>query len=167
MALKLAMSSTTTTAAALPPPSLATTGNGAGLRLQTDRFALKSSFFSPSLNLLLPTRPPPVATTAPKFSMRVSSKQAYICRDCGYIYNDKTPFDKLPDNFFCRVCGAPKRRFKPYTPAVSKDANSTDVRKARKAELKRDESVGKALPIAIAVGAVALVALYFYINNSF
>lgn len=40
------------------------------------------------------------------------------------------------------MCGAPKRRFKPYTPAVAKDANNTDVRKARKAELQRDEAVG-------------------------
>lgn len=40
------------------------------------------------------------------------------------------------------MCGAPKRRFKPYAPAVTKDANSLDVRKARKAELQRDEAVG-------------------------
>ncbi|GJU54484.1 integrase, catalytic region, zinc finger, CCHC-type containing protein [Tanacetum coccineum] len=65
------------------------------------------------------------------------------------------------------VCGAPKRRFREYTPPVTKNANSTDVRKARKAELQRDEAVGKALPIAVAVGAVALAALYFYLNNSF
>lgn len=98
--------------------------------------------------------------------MRVSSKQAYICRDCGYIYNDRTPFDKLPDNYFCPVCAAPKRRFRPYMPDVSKNVNDKDVRKARKAELQRDEAVGKALPIAIAVGALALAALYFYVNNT-
>lgn len=40
------------------------------------------------------------------------------------------------------VCGAPKRRFKTYTPAVSKDANDTNVRKARKSQLQRDEAVG-------------------------
>ncbi|CAA6660061.1 unnamed protein product [Spirodela intermedia] len=99
--------------------------------------------------------------------MRVASKQAYICRDCGYIYNERTPFEKLPDKFFCPVCGAPKRRFRAYEPAVTKDANSLDVRKARKAELKRDEAIGKALPIAIAVGAIALAGLYFYLNNAF
>ncbi|CAH8382323.1 unnamed protein product [Eruca vesicaria subsp. sativa] len=105
-------------------------------------------------------------SSAPKFSMRVSSKQAYICRDCGYIYNDRTPFDKLPDNYFCPVCAAPKRRFRPYMPDVSKNVNDKDVRKARKAELQRDEAVGKALPIAIAVGVLALAALYFYVNNT-
>lgn len=106
------------------------------------------------------------SSSAPRFSMRVSSKQAYICRDCGYIYNDRTPFDKLPDNYFCPVCAAPKRRFRPYMPDVSKNVNDKDVRKARKAELQRDEAVGKALPIAIAVGVLALAALYFYVNST-
>ncbi|OWM89095.1 hypothetical protein CDL15_Pgr023941 [Punica granatum] len=54
------------------------------------------------------------------------------CRDCGYIYNERTPFEKLPDNYFCPVCGAPKRRFKPYLPAVTNNANDTDMRKASK-----------------------------------
>ncbi|KAG6418243.1 hypothetical protein SASPL_120444 [Salvia splendens] len=42
------------------------------------------------------------------------------------------------------VCGAPKRRFRPYAPDVSKNANSTDVRKARKEQIKRDEAIGYA-----------------------
>nr|AFJ66163.1 hypothetical protein 11M19.6 [Arabidopsis halleri] len=64
------------------------------------------------------------------------------------------------------MCAAPKRRFRPYMPDVSKNVNDKDVRKARKAELQRDEAVGKALPIAIAVGVLALAALYFYVNNT-
>lgn len=40
------------------------------------------------------------------------------------------------------VCGAPKRRFKPYQPAVTKDANDKDLRKARKAQIQRDEAIG-------------------------
>lgn len=40
------------------------------------------------------------------------------------------------------VCGAPKRRFRQYAPAVTKGANETDIRKARKAELQRDEAIG-------------------------
>ena len=40
------------------------------------------------------------------------------------------------------VCGAPKRRFRPYAPAVAKNANDTDVRKARKAEIQRGEATG-------------------------
>lgn len=40
------------------------------------------------------------------------------------------------------VCGAPKRRFRAYQPAVSKNANATDARKARKEQLKKDEAIG-------------------------
>ncbi|KAK3183277.1 hypothetical protein Dsin_030563 [Dipteronia sinensis] len=142
---------------------LAPSGSNVGLRPPFDRFALKSSFFSPSLHLLIS----PQAFATPKYSMRVASKQTYICRDCGYIYSDRKPFDKLPDNYFCPVCGAPKRRFRVYAPPVSKNANEIDVRKARKAQLQRDEAIGQALPIAIGVGVVALAALYFYLNNTF
>ncbi|CAI0446780.1 unnamed protein product [Linum tenue] len=149
--------------------SLSPSPQNAGLRPPPDRFALKSSFFSPSLHLFTASlRHLPIASAAPKFSMRVASKQAYICRDCGYIYNDKTPFGSFTfDCMALAVCGAPKRRFRPYTPAVTKGANDKDVRKARKAELQRDEAIGRALPIAVVVGIVALAALYFYLNNTF
>lgn len=115
----------------IPLPSFLTPTGNAGLRRPSDAFALKSSFFSPSVHLLLPARPRYAArATAPKISMRLASKQAYICRDCGYflhqflfflfffiflrnfdlifyflwcryIYNDRTPFEKLPDGYFC------------------------------------------------------------------
>ncbi len=46
----------------------------------------------------------------------------YICTVCGYVYDpDKgdpesgvapgTPFESLPDNWVCPVCGAPKDQF--------------------------------------------------------
>ncbi|XP_059642190.1 uncharacterized protein LOC132284136 [Cornus florida] len=145
---------------------LSVSGN-VGLRPTSDRFALKSSFFSPSLHLLLPPhqQQKPLASAAPKFSMRLASKQSYICRDCGFIYSDRTPFEKLPDNYFCPVCSAPKRRFRAYQPTVTKNVNDTAVRKARKEQIKRDEAIGRALPIAAAVGVVALAGLYFYLNN--
>ncbi|XP_008239570.1 PREDICTED: uncharacterized protein LOC103338157 [Prunus mume] len=169
MALQLQAPSTRSHLARSSP--LAAPKGNAGLRLPWDRFALKSSFFSSSHSLLLLSpkqqRKSLASSAAPKFSMRVASKQAYICRDCGYIYNDRTPFEKLPDKYFCPVCGAPKRRFRVYQPPVNKDANSKDVRKQRKAELQREEAIGKALPIAIVVGVVALVGLYFYINIGF
>ncbi|KAE8821147.1 hypothetical protein D1007_00773 [Hordeum vulgare] len=82
-----------------------------------------------------------------------------------YIYKDKTPFEKLSDDYYCPVCAAPKRRFRPYEPPVAKNANATDARKARKEQLKKDETVGKALPIGIAVGIVALAALFLYLNS--
>ncbi|XP_057415904.1 uncharacterized protein LOC130710595 [Lotus japonicus] len=137
-----------------------------GLRRPFNPLALKSPFFSGSLNLYLhPNHQQLLTSVAPRISMRVASKQSYICRDCGYIYSDRIPFEKLPDNYFCRVCGAPKRRFKPYAPPVTKNANDIDVRKARKAELQRDQAIGRALPIAVAVGIAALAGLYFYLNS--
>ncbi|GKV17437.1 hypothetical protein SLEP1_g27948 [Rubroshorea leprosula] len=143
---------------------LSPTGN-LGFRPPAGSFSLKSSFVSPSLQLLLPPHQRISVSGSPRFSMRVTSKQAYICRDCGYIYNDRTPFEKLPDKYLCPVCGAPKRRFRQYEPAVTRNANETDVRKARKAQIQRDDAIGKALPIGIVVGIVALAGLYFYVNN--
>ncbi|KAD4889156.1 hypothetical protein E3N88_21229 [Mikania micrantha] len=162
MALKTPPTTTSSPSASLLSPA---TSTNVGLRRPANLRPMQSSYsFSPSLQLLLPRHRPP---SAPKFAMRTASKQAYICRDCGYIYSDKTPFEKLPDKYFCPVCGAPKRRFREYTPAVTKNANATDVRKARKAEIQRDEAIGKALPIAIVVGVVALAGLYFYLNSTF
>lgn len=40
----------------------------------------------------------------------------YICKICGYIYDDtkeKTPFKDLPDDWACPMCGAPKSLFEP------------------------------------------------------
>lgn len=50
--------------------------------------------------------------------------KTYICQVCGYAYVPKngdpehgaapgTPFEKLPDNWVCPVCGASKNNFKP------------------------------------------------------
>ncbi|KAL8464503.1 hypothetical protein ACS0TY_034145 [Phlomoides rotata] len=120
-------------------------GNTGALRRPSGgSYALKSSsYFSPSLHLLMPSTQ--LSTAPPKFSMRLASKQAYICRDCGYIYNDRTPFEKVPDTYFCPVCGAPKRRFRAYAPPVSKGSNDTALRKARKEELQRENAIGYSL----------------------
>jgi rubredoxin len=48
----------------------------------------------------------------------------YVCEVCGYEYNPdvgdpdggipaNTPFEKLPDDWVCPVCGAPKSQFYP------------------------------------------------------
>lgn len=77
--------STITLNTARSPPSLAPTAN-AGLRLQFNPLALKSSFFSGPLNLLLHPKQQRLTSGAPRISMRVTSKQAYICRDCGFPF---------------------------------------------------------------------------------
>lgn len=50
--------------------------------------------------------------------------QSYECAVCGYVYNPAdgdamggvapgTPFENLPDDWVCPVCGAPKSQFHP------------------------------------------------------
>lgn len=130
--------------------------------MPADRFALKSSFSNGGSSVLLP-----FPRGDQKVTMRTATKGAYICRDCGYIYSDRKPFDKLPDDFRCPVCAAPKRRFKPYEQPVAQNANQLDVRKARKEQLKNDAALGNALPVAIVVGVAALVGIFLYLNSQY
>ena len=49
----------------------------------------------------------------------------YICRICGYVYDEaaeKTPFGSLPESWKCPLCGAAKQDFEPDKAAVK---NST------------------------------------------
>ncbi|KAH9300609.1 hypothetical protein KI387_012192, partial [Taxus chinensis] len=82
-----------------------------------------------------------------------------------YIYNDRTPFEKLADNFFCPVCGAPKRRFRPYEQPVPKNVNDTSTRKVRKEELKREADANTTLIIVFGIGIGAFVAAYYYLDT--
>jgi len=52
------------------------------------------------------------------------SMQRYVCVVCGYVYDPElgdeeggippgTPFDDLPDDWVCPVCGAGKEDFEP------------------------------------------------------
>lgn len=81
---------------------LAPTGNVLGLRRPTDRYALRSSFFSSSIHLLLPPKQHrSLPSAAPKISMRVASKQAYICRDCGSVSSSLPPSLCRLNNLVC------------------------------------------------------------------
>jgi len=51
--------------------------------------------------------------------------QLWICTSCGFIYDPEegdpdggispgTPFEEIPDDWFCPVCGARKADFEPY-----------------------------------------------------
>jgi rubredoxin len=53
------------------------------------------------------------------------TKQLWMCTSCGFIYDPDegdpdggippgTPFDDIPDTWFCPVCGARKADFEPY-----------------------------------------------------
>jgi len=43
--------------------------------------------------------------------------QKYVCSICGHVYdpaeNDNVPFEKLPDDWVCPVCGVGKDQFEP------------------------------------------------------
>ena len=38
-------------------------------------------------------------------------KAKYVCKICGYVYDGETPFEQLPDDWKCPLCGAPKSMF--------------------------------------------------------
>ena len=57
-----------------------------------------------------------------------TTAQLWICESCGFIYDPTegdpdggippgTPFDDIPDSWFCPVCGARKKDFIPYDDA--------------------------------------------------
>ena len=58
-------------------------------------------------------------------SVEAATTQKWICESCGFIYDPAegdldggiepgTPFDAIPDDWFCPVCGARKKDFVPY-----------------------------------------------------
>lgn len=96
--------------------------------------------------------------------------QAYICIDCGYIYDGSTPFEKLPANYRCPVCNAPKRRFRPTESKAR--SNDTKAMRQRMDAMARGEDDGKFdegdknfFIVAAAGGAAILGALYFVLNS--
>lgn len=42
---------------------------------------------------------------------KVRKKYKYVCSVCGYEYNGETPFESLPEDWACPVCGEPKSSF--------------------------------------------------------
>ncbi|KAG0581760.1 hypothetical protein M758_3G004600 [Ceratodon purpureus] len=140
-----------------------------GLRAPLDRMALKSAFSNGGGAFSTAVAMPDVgaASVPPRVSMRAAAKTAYICQDCGYIYNDRKSFESLSSDYSCPVCLAPKRRFKVYDAPVARNANDMSVRKARKEDLKKaNAAIGQALPIGIAVGLLLIVGTFVYLNST-
>ena len=103
----------------------------------------------------------------------ITQAASYICVDCGYIYDESTPFAKLPNNYKCPVCSAPKRRFKSYAGSGRNDPKSM---KSRMTELKTgggDSSSSTSgsdtsgVAVIVGAGAVVLAAVYFVLNGYF
>lgn len=64
--------------------------------------------------------------------MAVEALGKYRCTACGYVYDPSvgdpesgvspgTPFEKLPENWVCPVCGVGKDLFEPLEEQVSKE----------------------------------------------
>lgn len=37
--------------------------------------------------------------------------KVYVCDVCGYVYDGDVPFDQLPENWVCPLCGVGKDEF--------------------------------------------------------
>ena len=35
----------------------------------------------------------------------------FVCSVCGYVYDGETPFEELPDDYTCPMCGVEKEMF--------------------------------------------------------
>lgn len=35
----------------------------------------------------------------------------YVCKVCGYVYDGDVPFEELPEDWVCPLCGAGKEDF--------------------------------------------------------
>lgn len=65
----------------------------------------------------------------------------YICSICGYAYDeaDNPPFDSLPDDWKCPLCGAPKSMFKKDEPEVSANQEPKKTDEPKKSSEKDEE----------------------------
>ncbi len=67
----------------------------------------------------------------------------YICQICGYVYDDEKetiPFEELPDDWKCPLCGAGKTDFRPESVQkealkVSVDTEAADMKKLSAGQL--------------------------------
>lgn len=37
--------------------------------------------------------------------------KSYVCTVCGYVYDGEVPFEELPDDYVCPLCGVGKDMF--------------------------------------------------------
>ncbi|KAL4431234.1 hypothetical protein ABPG75_006490 [Micractinium tetrahymenae] len=113
------------------------------------------------------------AIVQPVSARAAATKQAYICVDCGYIYDgSEGAFEKLPNSYRCPVCNAPKRRFKAY--AGGSGRNDAKSMNARWEAMQKGGSSGGAkegssagLLAGLGAGVVGLIALYSYLSSQY
>ena len=56
--------------------------------------------------------PAPAAAPAPVAEKKADEgKGKWVCTFCGYVYDGEIPFEELPDDWVCPLCGKPKSAF--------------------------------------------------------
>lgn len=53
----------------------------------------------------------PAVAAAVKAEAPEAAEKKWVCTLCGYVYEGKTPFEELPGDWACPLCGAPKSAF--------------------------------------------------------
>ena len=56
-----------------------------------------------------PKNAPTYQAEQPKEETKMEAK--YVCTVCGYVYDGDTPFEELPDDYVCPLCGVGKDQF--------------------------------------------------------
>ncbi|KAG2485746.1 hypothetical protein HYH03_015555 [Edaphochlamys debaryana] len=102
---------------------------------------------------------------------KAAGKEAMVCLQCGYLYDEKTPFEDVKA-YACPVCNAPKRRFKALKGNVSR-SNDPKSLAARKEKLRdqiaaeggnADEGENELLLLAGA-SVVVTLGLFWYLTQ--
>ena len=42
---------------------------------------------------------------------KIMEKEVWVCTVCGYVYDGEVPFEQLPEDWVCPVCGEGKEVF--------------------------------------------------------
>ena len=50
--------------------------------------------------------------TAPSYVEEKETENKYVCDVCGYVYDGDIPFEELPEDYKCPICGVGKEHFK-------------------------------------------------------
>ncbi|KAI8464737.1 MAG: rubredoxin-like protein [Monoraphidium minutum] len=105
-----------------------------------------------------------VAVAARKAAGKAASTAAYICLDCGWVYDgSKGPFEKLPNNYRCPVCNSPKKRFVPKEPKGKGTKGAAMKRGQGDGEIEEGDK--SFFLVAAAAGAAVLAGLYFALSS--
>src|SRR3954447_26925293 len=96
-------------------------------------------------------------------STETQTAQLWICTSCGFVYDPDegdpdggippgTPFDQIPDDWFCPVCGARKADFEPFEDYVSPFRASAASSERSRCHLRSERAASQASRASRATG---------------